>query len=126
MFRDSREAGMLLADKMKNHTDKSIVLAIPRGGVPVALQVANKLNALFDVIVVRKIPIPLEPEAGYGAVTDDGTVVLNEDMVNSLGLSKGQIAIRVAEVKKEIERRRSIYKKEKRLQSFKDKVVILV
>ena len=57
------------------------MLAIPNGGVPVALEVAGALNADFDLVISRKIPLPLSPEAGLGAIADDGTIILNEEVV---------------------------------------------
>jgi predicted phosphoribosyltransferase len=89
---------------------KTIVLAIPRGGVPVAIEVANKLEAPLDVVVPRKITIPYNPEAGYGAVTEDGTIVLNEPLVKQLGLSEHQIQHQAEEVRAEIARRSTAYR----------------
>ena len=88
----------------------ALVLAIPRGGVPVGYEIARSLDATLDVIVLRKIPIPWNPEAGFGAVTADGTVVLNERMVQGLGMSEEQIRHAAEEVRAEIIRRMRVYR----------------
>ena len=87
-----------------------IVFALPRGGIPVAIEVAKKLGSKLDVIVSRKIPIPGNTEAGYGAVTEDGAIVLNEPMVKRLGFTKQQIEGHAQEVRAEIERRQSVFR----------------
>jgi putative phosphoribosyl transferase len=94
IFRDRREAGQKLAEMMKarNLLDP-LVLAIPRGGVPIGCELSKALHAPFDLIVPRKLPIPYNPEAGFGAVTPDGTVVLNDPLVKELGLSKRERSI---------------------------------
>ena len=91
-FQDRADAGRRLADKLAQYyAGEVIVLAIPRGGVPVAIEVAKTLGAPLDVVVPRKITIPYNPEAGYGAVTEDSTIVLNEPLVKQLGLTEPQI-----------------------------------
>jgi putative phosphoribosyl transferase len=126
-FWDRKDAGKRLAEKLIAYSGNNTqILAIPRGGVPVALEVAKKLNATLDVVVVRKIPIPWEPEAGYGAVTDDGTVVLNEPLVQRLQLTQSQIQEDVNKVKAELDRRSAAYRGSKPFPSLKDKTVILV
>lgn len=111
LFRDRTDAGKRLAERLGHYQNsKTIVLAIPRGGVPVAIEVANKLEAPLDVVVPRKITIPYNPEAGYGAVTEDGTIVLNEPLVKQLGLSEHQIQHQAEEVRAEIARRSTAYR----------------
>lgn len=106
-FRDREQAGnelgKSLAEKYKNKD--VIVLAIPRGGVPVGVYVALELKAKLDMIITRKIQIPWNPEAGFGAVTIDGTIVLNEPLVARLGLGKGEIEELAERVIEEIKRR---------------------
>ncbi len=126
MFRDRKEAGERLAEKLEQYAGRSIVLAIPRGGMPVAYEVARKLLVPFSVIVVRKIPIPWEPEAGFGAVTDDGTVVLNDRLTSTLRLSPQQINAAVAGAKREIDRRRLLYLGKRQIPSLKNKTAILI
>lgn len=112
MFRDREDAGRRLADRLLDYKGRgAIVLAIPRGGVPVGLEIAESIDALLDVIVLRKIPIPWNPEAGFGAVTADGTLVLNDSMVRGLGMSDEQIQAAAEEVREEIIRRTQMYRK---------------
>lgn len=110
-FRTRREAGERLAGVL---ADKGIapqaLLGIPRGGVAVARPVADRLGLPLDVAVVRKIPIPWEPEAGYGAVAPDGSSVLNEGLVRQLRLSPSLIAEGVEGVLKEVRRREAVYR----------------
>lgn len=88
-YRDRIEAGRALVGHMKQYKPgDAIVFAIPRGGIPVAVEVAKKLGSELDVIVSRKIPIPDNTEAGYGAVTEDGAIVLNEPLVERLRLTR--------------------------------------
>lgn len=111
LFRNRADAGKHLAERLSQHYGiEVIVFAIPRGGVPVAIKVAKKLEAPLDIVVPCKITIPHNPEAGYGAVTEDGTTVLNEPLVRRLGLTKPQIERQAREVRAEIERRSAIYR----------------
>jgi len=110
-FRDRREAGRALAAAVKARQPADpLVLAIPRGGVPVGCELAKALHAPFDLIVPRKLPIPYNPEAGFGAVTPDGTVVLNGPLVRELGLSKREIDNIVMAVMDEVQRRVKAYR----------------
>ncbi|WP_297457006.1 phosphoribosyltransferase family protein [Persephonella sp.] len=80
MFKDREEAGLLLADLLKNYIDNpenTIILAIPRGGVPVAYKIAEKLGIPFGMIIAKKITPPDNPEAAIGAATPDGTYILS-------------------------------------------------
>jgi predicted phosphoribosyltransferase len=106
VFRDRTHAGEVLAEMLSSYrkTD-AIALAIPAGGVPVAAVIAEKLNLLLDVAVVSKITLPWNTEAGYGAVAFDGTMLLNEDLVSSLGLSREQIQEGIDETTKKVQRR---------------------
>src|SRR3954451_21001178 len=85
-FRDRSEAGRLLAEKLAAYANRSdvIVLALPRGGVPVAYEVARALNASIDVFLVRKLGIPGHEELAMGAVASGGVAVLNQDLVRRL------------------------------------------
>jgi predicted phosphoribosyltransferase len=108
VFNSREDAGSLLAQKLSQYADKhesAIVVAIPSGGVPVGYVVAKHLRLAFEVVLVRKIPIPWEPEAGFGSVTFDGSVFLNEALVANLNLTKGEIAECVKVAKKGLEGR---------------------
>ncbi|MEX2752914.1 MAG: phosphoribosyltransferase [Candidatus Freyarchaeota archaeon] len=119
-----KELGKRLAEKYQNK--EAIVLAIPRGGVPVGVYVALELNAELDLIVTRKIQIPWNPEAGFGAVTVDGTIVLNEPLVARLGLEKEKIEELAEDVRREIERRIKEFRGDKPPPNVRNRTVIVV
>lgn len=126
MFANREEAGMLLAKKLiKLKGKNTVILAIPRGGVPVAYSVAKKLSAKLDLIIPRKLPIPYDPEAGFGAVIDN-TVVLNKRLLSRLNLSVEEITKIIKEVQKEVKRRIKRYRGSKPLPDLKNKTVIVV
>ena len=91
-FVDRKDAGRILGEHLRVYQkDIAAVFAIPRGGVPVAVEVAGVFSCELDIIVPRKIPIPSNTEAGYGAVTEDGVIVLNNSLVRELQLTRQQI-----------------------------------
>ena len=102
------------------------MLAIPNGGVPVALEVASALNADLDLIICRKIPIPLNPEAGFGAIADDGRIFLNEELVKRVGLSRQQVEYEAGRVRAEIKRRSLLYRGDRPLVSVNGKTAIVI
>jgi len=111
-FRDRSEAGRLLADAVARlKLQDPVVYALPRGGVPVAAEVARVLKAPFDLIFVRKLGAPGHTELAMGAVVDGATpvTVLNNDVVQTLGVSESAIAEATQRALKEIERRRSAF-----------------
>ena len=82
IFENRSDAGRQLAAKLREYSGQSVVvLAIPNGGVPVAIEVAGALNTDLDLVISRKVPLPLHPEAGFGAIADDGTMILNDELV---------------------------------------------
>ncbi|MEK7375162.1 MAG: phosphoribosyltransferase family protein [Thermodesulfobacteriota bacterium] len=126
-FRNRVDAGRILADGLKQYRGSdSLVFAIPRGGIPVAVEVAKKLGSNLDIIVPRKIPIPDNPEAGYGAVTEDGVIVLNEPLVRQLGFTRQQIERHAEEVRAEIRRRQAVYRTILMASSVGGKTAIIV
>ncbi|MBO3803400.1 MAG: phosphoribosyltransferase [Candidatus Brockarchaeota archaeon] len=91
VFKDRLQAAEILADKLRECLDIGAgarLLAVPSGGVPVGYAMARKLKVPFDVLVVRKIQVPWNKEAGFGAVTADGDVLLNEELIRNLGLGR--------------------------------------
>ncbi|HEX5017552.1 MAG TPA: phosphoribosyltransferase [Actinomycetes bacterium] len=115
MFTDRRSAGRLLADRLaplanddRSHT---VVLGLPRGGVPVAREVANRLHAPLDVIVVRKLGAPGQPELAMGAVGEDHVRVLNRDVVAQFGVSAEQLEAASEVEWREVERRAALYQR---------------
>jgi putative phosphoribosyl transferase len=111
IFANRSEAGALLADALFTYGfEDPLVLALPRGGVPVAYEVAIALGAPLDTLVVRKIGAPQNPEYALGAVAPDDVLVLNEEAIASLGLQKADIAPIISEEMKEMERRMIRYR----------------
>jgi predicted phosphoribosyltransferase len=110
IFENRFDAGRKLAENLTEYNDKNvIVLGIPNGGVAVALSVALALNAELDLVISRKIPLPLSPEGGFGSVTDDGTTILNDAAVKHAGLSQQQINYQVSQVRTDIRKRSMLY-----------------
>ncbi len=111
IFENRHDAGRRLAAELRGYSGQFVVvLAIPNGGVPVALEVARALKADLDLIISRKISISLNPEGGIGVVADDGTVILNEEAVRRIGLNRQQIEYEASKVRAEIKQRSLLYK----------------
>ena len=111
-FRDRQEAGRKLAARLGRYKNEHpVILALPRGGVPVAAEVAAALDAPLDLILVRKIGVPWQPELAMGAVVDGGVplVVRNENVVQITGIGDAEFKAVCDEELAEIERRRSLY-----------------
>lgn len=127
-FKDRIEAGRLLADKLVSYAGREdvIVLALPRGGVPVAFEVASRLKAPLDVFVVRKLGVPWQEELAMGAIATGGVHVLNEDVVKGLRISDEQIAAVEAVEQKELERRELVYRANRPALEVQGRTVILV
>ncbi len=127
VFKDRADAGRRLAEGLAHHKgDEVVVFAVPRGGVPVAMEVAASLGAPLDIVIPRKIPIPFNPEAGYGAVTEEGILVLNEPLVKELGLTRRQIESQAEEVRAEIARRTAVYRRKLEAHSVEGKTAIII
>lgn len=110
-FWDRREAGRVLAQVVRKLHDMNdaIVLGLPRGGVPVAFEVARKLSLPLDILVVRKLGVPGEEELAMGAIASGGTVVINQTVVHELGISLETVEQVAEREKLEIERREREY-----------------
>jgi putative phosphoribosyl transferase len=105
-FRDRREAGRRLAERLSGlRASSPLVLGLPRGGVPVAFEVAKALGAPLDVLVVRKLGVPFQPELGMGAVGEDGVRVLNPDVLRQAGVTETQLAEVEARERAQVEER---------------------
>jgi putative phosphoribosyl transferase len=128
IFRDRMDAGVELASGLEGYRDTEgvIVLALPRGGVVTGLEVASYLNCPLDVIIIRKIGFPGQPEFAIGAVSETGTVVLNENIISFYGVPKKYVEEEVSRQKEEIERRVAFYRKGPGLPGLEDKKIILV
>jgi len=125
-FSSRVEAGKLLADKIKNIVSaKSIVLGIPRGGIIVANEIAKKLKLQLDIVLSRKIGAPLNPEFAIGAVSEDGNIFTDEDILRREKINKDYIERESKFQIQEIQRRIKKYRQVKEKISLKDKTVII-
>lgn len=126
-FRDRVEAGRLLATELEKYRDADpVILALPRGGVVVGYEVAEYLRAPLDVIVVRKLGAPEQPELGIGAVAPAGVYLLDSAIINHLGLSQQEVDAILEREKGELSRRIKQYRGEEGLPEITGKTVILV
>ena len=112
LFQDRFEAGRVLASKLNQFANRTdvVVLALPRGGVPVGFEVAKALNVPLDVFVVRKLGLPGQEELAMGAIASGGIRVLNDDVVQRLGLPPEVIDAVAGEEERELERREHEYR----------------
>lgn len=110
IFHDRKDAGQKLAQSLKKYLDKNvIVLGMPRGGVVTAYEIADKLHAILDVIVVRKIGAPWQPEYAIGAIAPNNTVVLNQEAQDYFSLKTAEIEKLINYEKNEMEKRIRLY-----------------
>jgi putative phosphoribosyl transferase len=126
-FTDRINAGKRLASELKDFSGKKgIVLAIPRGGVVVGFEIAEALNLPLDVIIPRKIGAPENPELAIGAVAEDGTAILDNQLIKYLAVSKEYVAIETQRQKHEIRRRLKLYRQDASYPNLKGLDVIVV
>jgi putative phosphoribosyl transferase len=127
MYKDRLQAGQVLAERLVRYEGQTLVaLAIPRGGIQVAYPIATSLRAELDLVIPRKLPIPGNPEAGFGAITEDGTRVLNEDMVQYLGLTDWEIDSIANRVLEEVRRRTERYRRNNPFPEVKNKIALII
>src|SRR3954471_20363002 len=127
-FRDRSEAGRVLAEQLRPYAgrDDVVVLALPRGGVPVAYQVATELGVPLDVFLVRKLGIPGQEELAFGAIATGGTRVLNKELIERLDLPPEWIEAIDAKERRELERRERAYRGDRPPPDLAGRTVILV
>jgi predicted phosphoribosyltransferase len=128
MFRDRTDAGRQLAAELGHYVgrDDVVVLALPRGGVPVAAEVARALGAPLDVFLVRKLGVPGREELAMGAIASGGVRVLNDDVVRELGIPEHWIEAVAAREDEELRRREAAYRDDRPLPDVRGKTVILI
>jgi predicted phosphoribosyltransferase len=127
VFEDRTEAGRLIAGKLVQYRDSGgIVLGIPSGGVPVAREIAVALHLPMDLMIVRKLQIPYNPEAGFGAMGLGGEITLNEGLLAQLGLTEDEIREQAEKTKEVIKRRDQVFRGGRPFPVLKDRIVILV
>lgn len=126
-FRDRSEAGRMLAERLKDVRDESpVVLALPRGGVPVGYEIAMALGAPLEVVVVRKLGVPWRPELGMGAIAEEGAMYLNPEVVAYSDLSDEEVRKVTTEETHELARRVRLYRGERPLPDVRGRTAILV
>lgn len=127
-FANRVEAGRSLAQTLKHYRERDdvIVLALPRGGVPVAFEIAQALEAPLDLMLVRKLGVPGHKEFAMGAIASGGIRILMHETISALGIDEGAIADVVADEEQELKRRELAYRQNRPRPNLKDKCVILV
>jgi predicted phosphoribosyltransferase len=128
IFQDRTDAGRQLAEELLNYAERNdvIVLGLPRGGVPVAFEVAERLGVPLDVFVVRKLGVPGHEELAMGAIAPGGVRVLNEDVLHVIPDAQAIVEIVAAIEREELERRERNYRSDRPPPNFKDRIVILI
>lgn len=127
-YQNRQEAGKILAQQLSNYANRNdvIVLALPRGGVPVGYEIAKALNVPLDVFIVRKLGVPGHSELAMGALAIGGTTVFNDDIINSLSITEVEIQAVTAKEEQELKRREIAYRGEHAFPSLQNKTIILV
>ncbi|MEM2237698.1 MAG: phosphoribosyltransferase [Candidatus Caldarchaeum sp.] len=127
LFHDRVDAGRRLAKQLRKKIQGDcVVLAIPRGGVVVGYEVAKELNCPLDVVISRKVGAPGQPELAVGAVAEDGTVFVDEEIASIVGVSKEYVQRKALEEDREVRRRAEAYRGGRAMPELKGKTVILV
>jgi len=126
VFKDREDAGRHLATALEAYRGtKGLVLAIPSGGVPIGVKIARHLTLPFDLLIVRKLQVPFNTEAGFGAMTLDGKVLLNDELIRSLGLVNDVINATINATKEVLVRRDELFRKGRPMPDCRDKTVII-
>ncbi len=127
-FRDRREAGLRLAARLVEYGGRRdvIILALPRGGVPVAYEIADAIGAPLDVFLVRRLNAPGQEELAMGAVATGGVSVLNEDVVRYLDISDETVEAVIEQERRELDRRALLYRGERPAPDLSGRTIILV
>ena len=128
MFSDRAEAGRRLAKHLAHlkHRNDVVVLGLPRGGVPVAFEVARDLGVLLDVIVVRKLGIPYQPEAAMGAIGEEGVRILDPNTVAMAKISRDELEAVERRERAELQRRAELYRSGRQRVPLDGKVAVIV
>ncbi|MGF1486555.1 MAG: phosphoribosyltransferase [Prochloraceae cyanobacterium] len=123
-----KQAGKLLSSKLSAYANlpDTIILALPRGGVPVAFEIAKALNLPLDLCLVRKLGLPSHPELAMGAIASNGVIVLNSYIIQSYQVTKAEISAVVDRETEELARRDRLYRQNKPLPNVENKTIILV
>jgi putative phosphoribosyl transferase len=127
-FHDRTEAGRMLAEALSDYAGRNdvVVLGLPRGGIPVAYEVAQRLDAPLDVLIVRKIGLPQQPELAMGAIASGGVLVINQHVVDNLRVPSDVFDAVAARERAELARREHVYRSGDPSEDLAGKTVILV
>lgn len=127
-FKDRRDAGRTLAERLQHYAGRQdvLVLALPRGGVPVAYEVSRHLSAPMDIFIVRKLGLPAREELAIGAIATGGIRVLNEDVIRLLNVPEEVIRFVTKRELQELKRREQIYRGDRPELEVRDRTIILV
>jgi len=130
MFQDRRDAGRrlarLVAQDLRGDADPPVVVGLARGGLPVAAQVADHLRSPLDVMIVRKLGCPWQPELGVGAIAEDGFRILNDALIDDIGLEPAALDAVIRREQKELERRVRLYRGDRPPVPVRGRTVILI
>jgi putative phosphoribosyl transferase len=128
MFRNRSEAGQLLAKKLASYADRNdtIVLGLPRGGVPVAFEIAQELHLPLDTLLVRKLGVPGQSELAMGAIGPGGISILDHVMIRQLGITEEEVASTIREEEEELQRREQVYRNYRTGAAIRNLSVIVV
>lgn len=128
LFKDRTEAGRTLAERLMRYANRSdtLVLGLPRGGVPVAFEVARTLNAPLDVVIARKLGVPGQEEFAMGAIASGGVTVFNEEIMEQLNISAESLQAVIARETEELERREVMYRGGQSPLDVSGRIVILI
>src|ERR1700760_1846967 len=128
IFQNRSDAGRQLAQKLAKYAQckDAVVLGLPRGGVPVAFEIAQVLLLPLDILLVRKLGAPMQPELAIGPIATGGITVLDRELIRRLGITDGEVAAILAQESEELWRREELYKRPHGSVSVRDRHVILV
>jgi putative phosphoribosyl transferase len=128
IFQNRTDAGRRLAQKLLTYANRPdvLVLALPRGGVPVAFEIARELKAPLDVFVVRKLGVPGQEELAMGAIASGGSCVLNQHLIRAIGITQDEVNTVIAQEKRELQRRQRLYRADRPYPDLHNRTVILV
>lgn len=126
-YQNRTEAGALLSPYLEAYKDRdTLILALPRGGVPVAFEIAKNLNLPMDILIVRKLGVPFHSELAMGAIASGKGLYLNQELIANLHISDQEIQTIIARERQELERREKVYRGQKPFPNLHGKTIILV
>lgn len=124
-FKDRREAGKLLAKQLTAYTKNAIVLAIPRGGIPIGYEIAKHMHCPLSIVGVRKIGSPYNPEFAIGAIAENQIIILDNNIIEQEAISHSVLHEIISKEKKEMKRRITVFREAQLLPSLRNKNVII-